>query len=88
MAARRATVLKKVVAATVAVVLVVLVFVPLLREFLDGFGIDEDSIDSAVSTIIIWVLAALLAAAIYTCIVDGPRAFMRLWTRRKGVNPR
>jgi hypothetical protein len=64
------------------------VFVPLLREFLDGFGIDEDSIDSEVSTIIIWVLAALLAAAIYTCIVDGPRALARLWTRRKGVNPR
>jgi hypothetical protein len=81
-------VLKRVGAAAVAVVLVVLVFVPLLGELLDLFGTDADSTDSAVRTIILWVLAALLAAGVYTCIVDGPRALARLRARRKGLNRR
>ena len=50
---------------------------------LDAVGIDEDNVDSAVRVIVEWALAALLVAAVYTCIVDGPRAFARLWTRRK-----
>ena len=88
MATGGATALKKVVAAAVAVVVVFFVFVPLVHEFLDAVGIDEDNVDSAVRVIVEWALAALLVAAVYTCIVDGPRAFARLWTRRKDVNRR
>jgi hypothetical protein len=87
-ATRRASAAKKVVAAAAAVVLVIVVFVPLLRELLDLFGANSDSIDSAVRTIILWVLAALLVAGVYTCIVDGPRALARLRARRKGLNRR
>jgi hypothetical protein len=82
----RATVVKKVAAAAVAVAVVLLFGVPLLRELLDVFGTNEDNTDSVVETIVLWVLAALLVAAIYTCIVDGPRAFARLWSRRRGFN--
>ena len=88
MGAQRPTALKKVAAAAVAVVLVLLVLLPLVREFLDLFGINEDSTDSVVRTIMEWALAALLVAGIYTCIVDGPRAVSRLWTRKKRINPR
>ena len=80
--------MKKVVAAAVAVVLVLLVLLPLVREFLDLFATTTDGTDSVVRTIMEWVLVALLAAGIYTCIVQGPRAVSRLWTRRNGVTRR
>jgi hypothetical protein len=85
---RRASVSKRVAAAAVAVVLVLFVFVPLLRELVDVFGADEDSIDSVVRTIVLWVLASLLVAAIYACLVEGLRALARLGKRRKGVTRR
>lgn len=76
----------KVGAAVVAVVVVLVLLMPLVREFVDQFGIAEDGTDSVVRSIAEWALAAVLTAVIYTCLVEGPRAFAR--SRKKPVNPR
>lgn len=60
--------LQKVGAAIIAVVTTMLTF-----AFLDAFPI--------VRGIGSWVIAAITIAAIYTCLVDGPRAFVRIWLR-------
>jgi hypothetical protein len=85
---RNASVLRKLTAAAIALVVVFVALQPLVRELLDLFGTDADRTDSVVRTVMEWVLVAVLVATVYTCIVEGPRAVARLWARRKGVSRR
>jgi hypothetical protein len=87
-AGQKASVLRKLAAAVVAVVVVFFLFVPLLHELLDVFSTDADSTDSLVRTIMEWALAAILVALLYACLIEGPRALARMWTRRRGVSRR
>ena len=70
-------------AAAVVAVGVALLLMPYLRDFSDALGVGKDSTDSAVSTLVEWLLGIAVAMLIYTAIVAMPG-----FVRRRRANRR
>jgi RsiW-degrading membrane proteinase PrsW (M82 family) len=71
----------KIAVAVIVVAVVVLLFMPYVRDFVDLLGSDKDGTDSTVSTLIEWLLGGLLAFLIYSGIVAVPGLVARLRQR-------
>jgi hypothetical protein len=67
--------------AVVTIAVVVLFLMPYVRDLVDVLGSDEDGVDNAVSTLIEWLLAGVLAFLIYTAVVAVPGLITRLRQR-------
>jgi hypothetical protein len=71
------------VAAAVVAVGIALLLMPYLRDFSDALGAGEDSTDSAVSTLVEWLLGVVLAILIYIAIVAVPGLVRRRRATRR-----
>ena len=66
----------KVVVAVAAIAVAVLLL-PLIRDFVDLLGADEDGTDSTVSTLVEWLIAAAIALLLYSAVVAVPGLLSR-----------
>ena len=73
------------IGAAVVAIAIVLLLMPAVRDLVDALGVDEDSADNTVSTLIEWLLAVALALLIYAGIVAVPHLVTRL---RQRTTPR
>jgi hypothetical protein len=71
----------KIAVAVIVIAVVVLLFMPYVRDLVHLLGSDKDGTDSTVSTLIEWLLGGLLAFLIYTGVVAVPGLVTRLRQR-------
>ena len=71
----------KVVVAVLAIA-VALLLMPFIRDFVDLLGSDEDGTDSAVSTLVEWLIGGVLAILLYSAVVAIPGVLARRRSNR------
>jgi hypothetical protein len=60
------------VVVAVAAIAVALLLMPVIRDFVDLLGADEDGTDNTVSTIVEWLIAGAIALLIYSAVTALP----------------